>query len=137
MHPNTFRPGRVRSPISPPLKTPTFCLLLYFLTKRWPPMAETPPFTLLFNGLRFDASNKRTSPSESAPDAARLAWSHREQLCQDLGPWLMLPWREGEEEPLGVGWRSRSSCFFVLCMCVLLFLCIFGFNSYEASYVIP
>ena len=71
-------------------------------------MAETPPFTLLFDGLHFDAPNKRTSPSKSAPDAARLAWSHREQLRQYLGPWLML-----------------------LC------LCIFGFNSYEASYAIP
>ena len=27
--------------------------------------------------------------------------------------------------------------FCALCECVLLCLCIFGFNSYEASYVIP
>ncbi len=99
-------------------------------------MAETPTFDLLFDGLPFYAPNKRTSPSESAPDAKHLAWSHWEQRHQDLGPWRMLPWREGDEEPLGVGWRSCSSCF--LCfVCVSLSLCIFGFNSYEASYMIP
>jgi hypothetical protein len=79
-------------------------------------MAETLPFALFFNGLHFAAPNKRTSSSKSTPVAARLARSHREQRCQDLGPWRMSPLREGEV-PLGVGWRSRSSCF-------LCFVCV-------------
>ncbi len=100
-------------------------------------MPEPCPSLNFLIGCLFDAPNKRTSPSESAPDALRLAWSHWEQQHQDLGQWQMLPWREGEEEPLGLGWCSGSSCFFVLCVCFVVFMYFCLLNSCVTLYIIP
>ncbi len=94
----------------------TFGWLLCCTTKRWPPKAEVTSLSLFFDVLRFGAPNKGTNSNESAPDAARLVWAHRDQRHQDVGPWRMLPWQK-MAKPLEV--RALvviCIVFFVLCV---------------------
>jgi hypothetical protein len=118
--PHTFRPSHAPSPISLLPRTPTLGWLLCCLTKRWPPKAEVTSLSLIFNVLHFGAPNKGTNSSESAPNAARLVWAHRDQQRQDVGPWRMLPWQTMAKPLEGrVMAASVGSCVF----CVLCGLC--------------
>jgi hypothetical protein len=118
-HPlHTFCPDRAPSPIYLLPQTPTFGWLLCCPTKRWPPKAEVTSLSLIFDVLCFGAPNKGTNSNESAPDAARLVWAHRDQRHQDLGPWRMWPWQK-MAKPLG----GRAAVSHVGCcvFCVVVF----------------
>jgi hypothetical protein len=123
--PHTFRPDRAPSPISLLPQTPTFGWLLCCPIKRWPPKAQVTSLSLTFNVLHFGTPNEGTNSNESAPGAARLVRDHRDQRCQDLGPWRMLPWRK-MAKPLGAGRRYLMLvvvCFVFLCFvldCILV-----------------
>jgi hypothetical protein len=78
----------------PLLLTLTFGWLSRLMSKQWPPKAETPSLSLIFNGLHFSAPSKRTSCGDRKPATGRLLWTHGELWCQDLGAPLPYPWRE-------------------------------------------
>jgi len=65
-----------------------------FPTKRWPPKSENLPPSLFFDGLHFSIQNKGTNSGAAKPDAARLAWDHRERWRHELAAPLAYPWRE-------------------------------------------
>jgi hypothetical protein len=117
--PNTFRPGRAPSPISLLLQTPTFGWLLCCPTNRWPPKAEVTSLSLIFNMLRFGTPNEGRNSNESAPNAAHLVWAHRDQRCQDLGPWRMLPWQKMAKPLEGRVMAAHVGCCLFCVFCAL------------------
>jgi hypothetical protein len=74
--------------------TPTFGWLLRLMSKRRPPKAENPSFSLIFDRSRFGAPSKRTSHGNHEPATGRLLWTHGELWRQNLGAPLPYPWRE-------------------------------------------
>jgi hypothetical protein len=92
--PHTFCCDRVSSMMIPSLLSPTFGWFLHLTSKWWPPKAETPSLSLIFDGLHFGAPSKRTSCGNRKPATWRLLWIHGELRRQDLGAPLPYPWRE-------------------------------------------
>ncbi len=93
-------PSRAPCPAHLRSNTPPYCFpqllgwLLFKLPKQRPPKARARRISLFFCAPYSDAPINRTGNAKSAPNALRLLQTHREQWRQDIGPWLMLPWRE-------------------------------------------
>ncbi len=92
--PHTSRRNCVSSMMIPSPLTPTFGWLSRLTSERWPPKAETPSLSLIFDGSRFGAPSKRTSRGNRQPATRRLLWNHGESRRQDLGAPLPYPWKE-------------------------------------------
>jgi hypothetical protein len=123
--PHTFSSGRAPSPISLLPQMPTFGWLLCCWTKRWPPKDKVTSLSLIFDVLHFGAPNKGTNSNESAPDAVRLVWAHRDHWHQDLGAWRMLPWGKMAMPPEGRAMAAHVGCC-VFCVFLCFVLCLSG-----------
>ncbi len=60
---------------------------------------------------------------ERARQTGSLQRTHEEPRHHDLGPWLMLPWRE-RAKPLGVGWQRLMLVVVCFVCCVLCFVVV-------------
>ncbi len=117
--PNTFFPGCAPSPLSLLPQMPTFGWLLCCPTKRWPPKAKVTSLSLIFDVLRFGTPNKGTNSHESAPNAARLVWAHRDERRQDLGPLQMLSWQKIAKLLKGRAMAGHIGCCLFCVFCAL------------------
>jgi hypothetical protein len=106
----------------PPTANTNFWFFLCCPTKRWPPKAEVISLSLIFDVLHFGAPNKGTNSNESAPNTVCLVWAHRDQRCQDVGPWQMLQWHKMAKLLEGKAMAAHVGC---CVFCVFVFCVVF------------